>query len=336
MRRISQLAKLFTDKSIPINSANDVIALFRHSLKNCQESIQIDNHIRLHTPQMSALHAFQALQLVFDNTRHTKLSLDLLVDLQDVLQIHRFRGLSANEIVRAVSILADVQGPHWDPKILSEWVAPYISHLTAAGLISLCESGMFDIVGLSNAAVLLSDSNRLSSVEAAQLAFWTGKRDILPSTVPIAAIPSVIFGYSAWKWDAYSDDLEIQLVKSLHIYTPADIQKSLLALLAMGRQNETTAVLFENAGVWINSAEKNLCEMALDPLYIPPYPVRIPQIGVARKSKLTKDIHFEKKFILDSDDGKAVQFYTFENDPHWRILRNFLPPNVPILSLVDA
>lgn len=318
----SVVSGYFKTKSIAVHSPGDIVALFRKIVSddsvNPFDFSLAEDHIRKNSMGLSSVHAFQILEL---SNKFRPISPELVWDLGDTIFLDRFSGLSPSEFARLISILAKTD--LWYPQMVPKHDS-LIPHLPSACLISLCQSGLFTWKSIREEALTRFRDGRLTSLESAKLGFWVGCLKLIPESNAVYQV----LGHAAWSgsvpYEAY-----MQLQARVESLTPIEAQMCLLALSPQhGKESER---LWEIAGIWENLIFKYLCMIARNPLYVPPYPVRIPQWYDTKERRV--EMVLDGHFILDVCEkrNKAVQRVRIDSDPIWRLCKRFLPPSVEIV-----
>ena len=335
---------------IPSHSSGDIIALVANTMHAPKvSSADLDSvfqRLRLRVPAFSARQVYQVLELFRQGPpQPVGVLKDLLGDLKEGLLV-RDASLAPSELVRGISTLAKLEGIAWDPRIVLhalETLLPPV--LTGAEIVSLCESGLFDLPGLSAFAMTLHERGSLSSIQTAKLAYYTGQRALWQAseTCSPALAPWRSAALAAWGWGESPGD--VLPFKPTSALTARQAQISVWALLAWERTLPEIPPLWDlaNSGTWASVPMKRVCAMRLDPAYVPPYPVRLPQLGLPRKIAALKaltgvqiNVQHEARFALDlAHEGQLVELVTFPNDPSWRIYKQFLPPTITLIGIDD-
>ena len=349
--------KLCVEKSIPIHKPRDLIAVFADPIAataSREDYMSLISRVESRILGFGQMDAFQLLNCL-DRYAHTAVPPRSLVgDLRDCL----LSGSSSNrnvlspiEFVRPLEIIANFNGPTWDPVSASTSppVISVVANSSIDSLIRLCRLGMVSTPGLVDRVDNLR--KKATPLQAAKLAMYLSDPSLLPNpseSVPIGTLPYVLQFFAAGGGESLPAAWYDYTTAAAPAMDPVQAQLSVWSLLALGYipTDPLVSTLYHAANLadWHCIPMKQQCMMGMDPFYRPPYPVRIPQFASTRKSDRVdsilrtlrdrgamaeKDPVVDDKYFADLRvNDKYVLVNTVSTDVRFKIFKRLIPVEV--------
>ena len=275
-RLVRSAVDLWKQRAVPTHSPEDIVALFVHT-----------DPASVTRPDLDLLH--QHLR-----SRSLNVPRETLLDLQEVL-LSDVQSFPNPMFVSALGVLAKLLGVTWAPStILAPLNRMSVANASPFELITLLELGL-ELDGSRDRAHRLHTSECLTPLQQAKLGYLLTDQALIDhisaDTAPAAVIPHVFCFFATCGKPVPSRWLE-RATQVGNTLTPTQAQLALWALLSQSKESGLAARLAANAnlGEWRNVAMKHQCALAIDSEHTIPYPIRIPQVAVGRKSAVLEKL----------------------------------------------
>jgi hypothetical protein len=300
------------------------------------ESDSLFQHLESRILGFDSLHTFQLL--VCMNDRSIVPPSSIVNDLHETL-LGDVSRLSLDELLKGMELLGGLQGYDWDPEKV------FFEPSVVQKLAQIKKPN--DLIRLCNLGVYLDSTPEepLSPLQASKLAMYLNMPSLIQHPFNSATLPYYLATCAAWS-HSLVDNFEQSLLRSL---SPDQAQLSVWSLLACGCSSSSPAVekLWKQAslGMWTNLAMKHQCMQKMDPDYVPPYPIRIPQFASnRRRNRISEEIASLPSTLsvrqnarvnnhlidIEIDGSRLIQICTVPRDPFFQIHSRFI--NAEIVS----
>jgi len=355
---------LFNQGSIPKHSPRDTVAILANVLPEAKSKTEADcitNYLTERVIGMNSIEAFQTLHTIHRYRAVTKCTPELLNDLMVAL-LHQC-NLPETELVRGLELVAELSGPQWDPLEASKHETYNKLSLKAKDVDTLIRIGLLGInydAKINSRLVDIAKSDKLSTYNLARIGYLTGEHDIIHQSFlerpTCESLSFTLRAMAAWSQSNSLDgkkilDITNQLVPQMR---PATAQICLWALIATESIDNIQLTKLNDVAarsVWRDHIRHLQCYMAINSSP-PSYPIRVPQLGIARKHAYSKQLiralrdrnvqvvenpsigHYSFDIQLPATN-RVIDITTFPFSPDYKIHKRYIPHQVTEIPIEE-
>ena len=339
------LLRHLNDNSIPHRSSEDIVAIMSNTI-DAKFSPLVADLVSKRLKGMAPTNIFQIITSIHRHRSRCLVPQTFLDSLlSEIIDGYGEDSLDSQALIRAIEMIAEIGGPRFDPVGLSNLERPN-SQTPVSSLIKLYSFG-----GVPN---MVSLSDRLAEVQSdydlARILYLTGDKNALNRITEINhpdTIPYIIQAIAAWDLTPDPRDIPAEVIERM---SPQQAQVCLWAGLVAGLNTLTINRLetVANREPWKSHAMYEQYKMKTVLGYVPPIPVRIPQLGAERKHRAVDKIrnfltndgfeichNMDPNYSFDICLNRSVYLdvVTYPNDPKYRIHEKFVKANLPVVEI---